>query len=230
MESRFPRSSSCCLGWHVQDLHSEFQARRVVLSPVQSVQRCLLRRCRCHTCSSRTSGGILVPMRCSSAAFSVLAWPVTSPTARSVIPLDWLSSTSGLSGRVCLPSWRASAISLDNASIGSLSLPHLSVTLWCPGWSTNFPALCAMQGNSVPFLGTSIAHVILSLRSRMTNTGVTCPPGSLSKEPPCPLTNGAHLPNHVEHPISCVPTSHHVPSHRRHESNNENQLLHPWVD
>ena len=38
-------------------------------------------------------GGTLVPMRCSNAA---LAWPATSPTVRSMIPLDWLSPVGEL--------------------------------------------------------------------------------------------------------------------------------------
>ena len=38
--------------------------------------------------SIHASGGTPVPMRCSSAAFSVVAWPATSPTARSMIPLE----------------------------------------------------------------------------------------------------------------------------------------------
>ena len=49
------------------------------------------------------SGGTPVPIRCSNAAFSVLAWPATNPTARSMIPLDWLSPSGGLSGTVLLP-------------------------------------------------------------------------------------------------------------------------------
>ena len=77
------------------------------------------------------SGGILVPVRCSNAAFNVLAWPAMSPTARSMTPLDWLSPTGGLSGTVWLPSWRDCAISLANASIAG-SLSHLSVTVLCP--------------------------------------------------------------------------------------------------
>ena len=40
------------------------------------------------------SGGTLAPVRCSSAAFSVLAWPATRPTARSMIPLAWICPTS----------------------------------------------------------------------------------------------------------------------------------------
>ena len=46
------------------------------------------------------SGGTLAPMRCSSAPFSVLTWPATSPTARSMIPLDWLFPTGGLWDRL----------------------------------------------------------------------------------------------------------------------------------
>ena len=57
------------------------------------------------------SGGTLATMRCSSAAFSVLAWPATRPIARLMIPLDRLSPTGGLSGAICHPSWRACAIS-----------------------------------------------------------------------------------------------------------------------
>ena len=94
-----------------------------------------------YPCVERDSG--LVPFRCSSAAFSVLAWPSTSTTTRSMIPLDWLSPTGGLSGTVWLPSWRACAISLAGASIAG-SLSHLSVTLLCPTWSMNFPALFAI--------------------------------------------------------------------------------------
>ena len=41
MESRFPPSSSCWLGWNVQDLLTEFQDRCDVLTPTQPVQRCL---------------------------------------------------------------------------------------------------------------------------------------------------------------------------------------------
>ena len=53
------------------------------------------------------------PMRCSSAAFCVLAGPATSPTARSMIPCGQ---------DVSFPSWRACSLSLANASIaGSLS-------------------------------------------------------------------------------------------------------------
>ena len=48
----------------------------------------------------------------------------------------------------------------------------------------NLAALFAIQGNSVPFLGTSIAHVILCLRSRMTNTRDTCSSDSLSPRNP----------------------------------------------
>ena len=55
-------------------------------------------RYRCHTCSSSSilaSGRAVVPTRCFRAAFSVLAWPATSSTARSLIPLDLLSPTDG---------------------------------------------------------------------------------------------------------------------------------------
>ena len=38
---RFPLSTSCWLGWQMQDLLSEFQDRCVVLSPMQPLQRCL---------------------------------------------------------------------------------------------------------------------------------------------------------------------------------------------
>ena len=44
--------------------------------------------------------GTLAPIRCSSAAFSVHAWPATSPIARWMIPVDWLSPTGGLSRTV----------------------------------------------------------------------------------------------------------------------------------
>ena len=73
------------------------------------------------------SSGTRVPVRCSSATSSVLAWPATSPTVRSMMPLDWPSPTGPLSRTVWLPSWRACAIfSLANALIAG-SLPHLSV-------------------------------------------------------------------------------------------------------
>ena len=60
------------------------------------------------------------------------------------------------------------------------SLSHLSAALLCSSWSLDFAALFAIQGNSVPFLGTSIAHVIVCLVSRMTSTRVTCSSDSFS--------------------------------------------------
>ena len=54
------------------------------------------------------SGGTLAPVRCSSAAFSVLAWPATRPTARSMISLDWLSPT-GVLVRFPLPTLQSMA-------------------------------------------------------------------------------------------------------------------------
>ena len=73
----------------------------------------------------------------SSAAFSVLAWPVTSPTTCSLIPLDWLSATGGLSGTVWLPSRRACAISLANASIAG-SFDESRCSLCDPGKLCSF--------------------------------------------------------------------------------------------
>ena len=102
IESRAPLLPSCCFGKHVQDLLSKFQIC-VAAS---------FRHCRCRTCSSDTQrippaskvsshqGGMLTPIRCSNAAFSVLAWPATNPTVRLVIPLDWLSPTGRLSGTI----------------------------------------------------------------------------------------------------------------------------------
>ena len=83
------------------------------------------------------SGGTLVLKQCSSAALAF--------------------RHCGFSGTVWLSSWRACAISLNNASI-ACSLGHLRVTLLCPSWSMNVPALFAIQGESVSVLGISFAH------------------------------------------------------------------------
>ena len=104
--------------------------------------RMSLRRCRCHTSSSGTQQippANIVSFRraglwslCDIPAQPSVFWPpATSPIARSMIPPDWLSSTGGLFGTVWIPSWRACATSLANASIAS-SLSLLSVTLLCP--------------------------------------------------------------------------------------------------
>ena len=83
VESRFPLSSSCCLGQHVQDLLSELQDRCVVPSSMQPVQRrpavpagvtpvhqvrSKFHQPAKYSCVGRDSGP-----DASSAAFSVLA-------------------------------------------------------------------------------------------------------------------------------------------------------------
>ena len=100
-------------------------------------------QCHCHP--KPTEPASTVSLRQSGLwSVDVLAQPI--PAARSMIPLDWLSSTGGLSGTVWLPSWRACAISLASASIAG-SLSHQSVTLLYLSWSMNFAALFAIQGN-----------------------------------------------------------------------------------
>ena len=66
----------------------------------------------------------------------------------------------------------------------------------------------------VPFLGTSIAHVILCLRSRMTSTRVTRSSDSFSPRNHSPLTHAALPPSRLEHRISCAARSHRAPSYR----------------
>ena len=56
---------------------------------------------------------------------------LTSHESHSTFDDPRWTPTGGLSGKVWLPSWRACAISLANASIAS-SLSHLRVTLLCP--------------------------------------------------------------------------------------------------
>ena len=46
------------------------------------------------------SDGTLMPVRFARATFNGLAWQGTKPTVLSVMPLDWLSATGGLSGTV----------------------------------------------------------------------------------------------------------------------------------
>ena len=53
-----------------------------------------------------------------------------------------------------------------------------------------FAALFAIWEFPVPFLGTSIAHVILCLPSRVTSTGITCPQDSFSPRNPQSIDTG----------------------------------------
>ena len=141
MKSRFPCSPSPWLGRHVQGLLSEFQNRCVAPSAMQPLQRRLsvaaevapVHRVRSifhqpaqYPRIGRDSGSYAMLQR-SFQCFGL----TSNESARSMIPLDWLSPTGGLSGTIWLPSWRACPISLPNASIAG-SLSHLSVTLLCP--------------------------------------------------------------------------------------------------
>ena len=171
MELRFPLSSSCWLSWHVQNLLSELEDRCVVLTAMQPLQRCLsvaadvapvhqvcsnLHQPAQYPCVGRDSD---VPVQLS------VFWPGRQ---RAPPHVRWSHWTGFLPLAVSL---KQSGFLLGDFPHQAGSLSHLSVILLCPSWSMDFAALFAIQVKSVPFLGTSVAHVILCLRSRMTSTG-----------------------------------------------------------
>ena len=81
MESRFPLSSSCWLGWQEPIFSPNSMSFRPCslcsdVFPWLPMSHQII-RCAANSTSQHgilASGGTLVPMRCSSAAFSVLAW------------------------------------------------------------------------------------------------------------------------------------------------------------
>ena len=102
--------------------------------------------------------------------------PATSPTAQSMIPLDWhwWSLRDGL------------ASLLANLWDFPRRCPNRRLHV-APGRDFVVPKLVDEPRCSPcnpkkfrSFLGTSNAHVILSLRSRMTSTAVTCSSDSIS--------------------------------------------------
>ena len=122
MESRFTLSHSCWLGQRAQDLLFEFQSG---VFPSLPMSHLFIKYAAYFTSVGRDSGPNAVlqhSLQCSS---------LTSHESHSTFDDPRWTPTGGLSGTVSLPSWRACAISLANASVAS-SLSHLSVTLLCP--------------------------------------------------------------------------------------------------
>ena len=162
MESRFPLSHSCWLGQRAQDLLSEFQSG---VFPSLPMSHLFIKYAAYFTSVGRESGPNAVlqhSLQCSS---------LTSHESHSTFDDPRWTPTGGLSGTVWLPSWRACAISLANASVAS-SLSHLSVTLLCSvvpklPWtclprSLLLPSkswVAAVERNSFPLL-SSICNLI----------------------------------------------------------------------
>ena len=153
MESRFPLSSSCWLGGHVQDLLGS------VCCPFahEACAAVSFRRCRCRTCSSGTQDippASVVSLRqarlscqCDAPPQPSVFWPGRLRSHRTLDVLIGLLFSYQWSLWDCLASLLASGFPRQYLNHGLVTAPERG--------SMSFLALFVIQGNSVPFLEIS---------------------------------------------------------------------------